>query len=86
MANEVLINLPPYEERSHVKPASGWGDWPAFTIKQRLISANKQDGDYIVTAFARAVDVRYLCKADRIFNLGDVAKRVLGRNQCGPTR
>ncbi len=51
MTNEVLINLPPYEERSHIKSASGWGDWPAFTIKQRLISANKGDGDYIVTAF-----------------------------------
>ncbi len=49
--NEVLINLPPYDQRTHVKQASGWGDWPAFTIKQRLISANKQDGDYIVTAF-----------------------------------
>ncbi|MBS0267877.1 MAG: hypothetical protein JSS54_02735 [Proteobacteria bacterium] len=51
MTNEVLINIPPYDERTHVKQASGWGDWPAFTIKQRLISANKQDGDYIVTAF-----------------------------------
>lgn len=49
--NEVLINLPPYEERTHLKQASGWGDWPALTVKQRLISANKQDGDYIVTAF-----------------------------------
>jgi len=51
MTNEVLINLPPYEERTHVKQASGWGDWPAVTIKQRLISANKENGDYIVTAF-----------------------------------
>jgi hypothetical protein len=24
--------------------------------------------------------------AERIFNLGDVAKRALGRNQSGPTR
>ncbi len=49
--NEVLINLPPYQERTYVKQASGWGDWPAVTIKQRLISANKENGDYIVTAF-----------------------------------
>jgi hypothetical protein len=51
MTNEVLINLPAYEERSHVKQASGWGDWPALTIKQRLISASRENGDYIVTAF-----------------------------------
>ncbi|HML27250.1 MAG TPA: hypothetical protein PKE16_00125 [Hyphomicrobium sp.] len=51
MTNEVLINLPPYEERTRIKQASGWGDWPAVTIKQRLISANKENGDYIVTAF-----------------------------------
>ena len=51
MTNEILINLPPYEERTHVKQASGWGDWPALTIKQRLISANKENGDYIVSAF-----------------------------------
>ncbi len=51
MTNEVLINLPPYDERSHVKQASGWGDWPVLTIKQRLLSANKSNGDYVVTAF-----------------------------------
>ena len=28
----------------------------------------------------------HLCKADRIFNLGNVAKRALGRKQWGPTR
>ena len=49
--NEVLINLPPYDQRSIVKPASGWGDWPALTIKQRLISANEENGNYIVTTF-----------------------------------
>jgi hypothetical protein len=51
MTNEVLLNLPPYQERTHVKQDSGWGDWPAVTIKQRLLSANKENGDYIVTAF-----------------------------------
>jgi hypothetical protein len=49
--NEVLINLPPYNQRSGVNSARGWGDWPAVTIKQRLLSANKENGDYIVTAF-----------------------------------
>ena len=51
MTNEILINLPPYDERTKVKPASGWGDWPALTIKQRLISANEENGNYIVTTF-----------------------------------
>jgi hypothetical protein len=49
--NEILINLPAYERRTGVSPARGWGDWPALTIKQRLISANRENGDYIVTAF-----------------------------------
>ena len=51
MTNEVLINLPPYDHRTIVKPASGWGDWPALTVKQRLISANEENGNYIVTTF-----------------------------------
>ncbi|HVW75552.1 MAG TPA: transporter [Rhizomicrobium sp.] len=49
--NEVLINLPPYEERSVKNPASGWGDWPVLTVKQRLLSANEDNGNYIVSAF-----------------------------------
>src|ERR1700722_219384 len=50
-SNEVLINLPPYEERTVKKPASGFGDWPFLTVKQRFFSANEQDGNYIVTGF-----------------------------------
>lgn len=49
--NEVLINLPPYEDRTGKGPASGLGDWPVLTIKQRLLSANEDNGNYIVTAF-----------------------------------
>ena len=49
--NEVLLNLPPYLDRTNAKAASGWGDWPVVTVKQRLDSANEQDGNYIVTAF-----------------------------------
>ena len=33
------------------KSATGWNDWPFLTIKQRLLSANEQNGNYIVTAF-----------------------------------
>ena len=51
LTNEVLINLPPYDDRTIAKPAKGWGDWPALTIKQRLLSANEENGNYIVTTF-----------------------------------
>jgi hypothetical protein len=36
--------------------AQGWGDWPAFLVKYRFISANKDNGDYIVTAFFQMSD------------------------------
>lgn len=49
--NEVLINLPPYEDRTGKAPTSGLGDWPILTIKQRLLSANEDNGNYVVTAF-----------------------------------
>jgi hypothetical protein len=49
--NEVIFNLPAYMEHSIVKPANGWGDWPFFLIKQRLLSANEENGNYIVSAF-----------------------------------
>jgi hypothetical protein len=49
--NEILINPPPYIERYSRKPATGWGDAPFFIVKQRLLSANEQDGNYIVTTF-----------------------------------
>jgi hypothetical protein len=50
-ANEVLLNPPAYTERTVKSPAKGWGDDPFLTIKQRLLSANEQDGNYIVSAF-----------------------------------
>jgi hypothetical protein len=49
--NELLLNLPPYQERVSTRPAYGWNDWPFLTIKQRLLSANEQNGNYILTAF-----------------------------------
>jgi hypothetical protein len=49
--NEVILNLPPYETRSVRRPAQGFGDDPVLLIKQRLLSANEENGDYIVTAF-----------------------------------
>ncbi|WP_148294085.1 hypothetical protein [Azospirillum sp. B4] len=48
---EVVLNIPPYQVRSTVKPAQGFGDDPVLLVKQRLLSANAEQGDYIVTAF-----------------------------------
>jgi hypothetical protein len=49
--NEILINPPAYQERYNKRPASGWADDQFLVVKQRLLSANEQDGNYIVTAF-----------------------------------
>jgi hypothetical protein len=49
--NEILINAPAYEERRYVKPAYGFADWNFLTIKQRIISAPEDKGNYIVTTF-----------------------------------
>ncbi len=49
--NEIIVNLPPYIERTNKNVASGWGDWPVLLVKQRLLSANEDDGNYIVSAF-----------------------------------
>jgi hypothetical protein len=48
---EVIIGLPPYEERSGRNPAVGFGDWPFLLLKYRLFSANEQNGNYCVTPF-----------------------------------
>jgi hypothetical protein len=52
--NEVIFNAPPYMQRNIVRPVSGFGDWPFFLVKQRLLSANEESGNYIVTAFLSA--------------------------------
>lgn len=49
--NEVILGVPAYEQRSVFKPASGWADDTFLLLKQRLLSANAANGDYIVTAF-----------------------------------
>lgn len=49
--NEIILNLPPYQRRTLRKPAEGFGDDPILLIKQRFLSANEQEGNYIVTGF-----------------------------------
>jgi hypothetical protein len=51
---EVIIGVPPYETRTSNTGqtlAHGWGDWPAFLLKYRFLSANEQQGNYVITGF-----------------------------------
>jgi hypothetical protein len=43
--NEVIFGLPPYIDRTEVEQAHGLGDWPFFLLKQRLLSANEENGN-----------------------------------------
>ena len=49
---ELIVAAPPYETASGPKgDAWGWGDYPLFLAKYRFLSANRDNGDYIVTGF-----------------------------------
>ncbi|PNG25816.1 hypothetical protein [Methylocella silvestris] len=48
-STEVLLNVPNYESRTQVKPATGFNDGNFVTIKQRFLSANEEQGDYVVS-------------------------------------
>jgi hypothetical protein len=47
---EVLINLPPYLVHNNPANLNGFGDF-SFNIKYRLLAANEQHGNYILTVF-----------------------------------
>jgi len=50
--NEVLINPPAWQDKLNVKhPVSGWLDDQFLVVKQRLLSENEDNGNYIVTTF-----------------------------------
>ena len=54
---ETILAFPPYVTASGPKgSAEGLGDWPAFLVKYRFISANAENGDYIVTGFFQMSD------------------------------
>ena len=51
-STEVLINPPAWQDKTHVaSPVSGWLDDQFLVVKQRLLSANEENGNYIVSAF-----------------------------------
>lgn len=48
---EVILGLPPFQERDVKEPATGFNDWPFLLVKYRLLSANEENGNYILTVF-----------------------------------
>jgi hypothetical protein len=54
---EGIVAVPSYVTASGPKgTADGLGDWPAFLVKYRFISANEENGNYIVTGFFQMSD------------------------------
>ncbi|HZR59217.1 MAG TPA: transporter [Terriglobales bacterium] len=47
---EVIIGLPPYISHDYAKAIDGFGD-VSFLLKYRILAANEESGNYIVTAF-----------------------------------
>jgi hypothetical protein len=47
---EVIFNVPPYLAHNNPKVHDGFGD-VAFLVKYRMLSANEEHGNYILTAF-----------------------------------
>lgn len=47
---EIIFNVPPYLAHNDASVRDGFGD-VAFLVKYRLLSANEQHGNYILTAF-----------------------------------
>ena len=47
---EVIIGVPAWETENTLPRKQGWAD-EAFLLKYRILSANEENGDYILTAF-----------------------------------
>jgi hypothetical protein len=50
---ELIVGIPAFLKRTRPRNTDGFGDWP-FLLKLRLLSANEEHGNYIVTAFLGA--------------------------------
>jgi hypothetical protein len=47
---QLIFGVPPYEQRSGKHAAQGFGDYPFLLIKNRFLSANEENGNYVLTA------------------------------------
>jgi hypothetical protein len=48
---QLILGVPPYEQRSGKNAAQGIGDYPFLLIKNRFLSANEENGNYVLTGF-----------------------------------
>jgi hypothetical protein len=49
---EVIVGVPPFEERNErTTSVNAFGDWPVFLAKYRFLSANEQNGNYVLSGF-----------------------------------
>jgi hypothetical protein len=47
---EIIVGVPGFLTRNFPRGTNGFADWP-FLIKYRLLAANEENGNYILTAF-----------------------------------
>jgi hypothetical protein len=47
---EVIVGIPAFLKRNMPRNTDGFGDWPLL-VKYRLLAANEEHGNYILTAF-----------------------------------
>jgi hypothetical protein len=52
---EVILAVPPWEQRTGSTLSSGVGDWPSILMKYRFLSANEQQGNYVFTGFLQYI-------------------------------
>jgi hypothetical protein len=48
---QLILGVPPYEQRTGKKAAQGIGDYPFLLIKNRFLCANEENGNYVLTGF-----------------------------------
>ena len=48
---QLIFGLPPYLQRSGKNAAQGFGDYPFLLIKNRFLSANEENGNYVLTGY-----------------------------------
>jgi hypothetical protein len=51
---EMILGVPAYLERTGKHPESGWADWPLMLTKYRLLSADEEQGNYVLSLFLAA--------------------------------
>ena len=79
---EIILGFPPYEQATSPKgvETDAWGDYPIFLAKYRFITANEENGNYIVTGFfqiAQPLGNNAIGTSDKITNNVRIAQPTL---------